>query len=172
MRYSIAALLGSCVLASSEMETIWEQSTVWGAEVIPAGLGDYALTGFYSIREAVLDDNVPAKILYITQLLSGKLIDDRSLILFYTQIEKPEEPGSYESYTCLVTYAQDATYTDPVLGGSITVNNYDGNSSFMAGEEGVKDSIAQELNEEDKSEYDTWKIDTEDFTKYFYSKGN
>ena len=64
------------------------------------------------------------------------------------------------------------TYTDPVVGGSITVNNYDGSLSFKAGEEGVQNSIPQELNEQDKSEYDTWKIDTEDFTKYFYSKSN
>jgi len=42
----------------------------------------------------------------------------------------------------------------------------------MAGEEGVMNSNAQELNEQDKSEYDTWKIDTEDFPKYFYSKSN
>ena len=66
MRYPISALFGSCVLAGYDMKTLWEQETVWGAEAIPAGPEDYALTGFYSIREAVLDDNVPAKILYIT----------------------------------------------------------------------------------------------------------
>ena len=100
------------------------------------------------------------------------MIDDRSLILFYTQIEKPDMPGSYESYSCTVMYDQNVTSTNPEKGGAISVTNYDGSMSLMVGEDGVTNRSAQDLNSEDKSEYETWKYDTEDFDKYFYSKGS
>ena len=43
--------------------------------------------------------------------------------------------------------------------------------SFADGEEGVTDRNTQELNKEDSTEpLNTWKYDTEEFSKYFYSR--
>ena len=64
----------------------------------------YALTGSYGTRETILADNAPAIILYIISLLSGFVIANQSHVLLYTQIEFPDEPGRFESYTCGIIY--------------------------------------------------------------------
>ena len=103
-------------------------------------------------------------------LLSGQIISDRSHIVFYIQIPFPDEPGRYESFTCNIEYRHDVTETNPSLGGYIVVRNYDGRMKLKKYTEGVLGREIDKLNSEDRTDQETWNFDTEEFSKYFYSK--
>ena len=45
----------------------------------------------------------------------------------YTQLEDPENPGYYESFTCQAVYKQGRAYADPE---SVIVRNYYGTGRF------------------------------------------
>ena len=63
------------------------------------------------------------------------------------------------------------TETNPEYGGFIAVKTFDGRKLFADGEDGVTDRNSQDLNKEDCTcPLSAWKFDTEEFSKYFYSK--
>ena len=57
----------------------------------------------------------------------GPAVADDHIFLMYTQLENPNEEGSYESFTCQAEYRKSNSFADPA---SIVVRNYYGTKLF------------------------------------------
>ena len=91
-----------------------------------SGPNEYWQSGAYGVVSVT--DGIGQSYLWIQSTVhDGPAVADGNIILTYTQVENPDNPGTYESFTCQTTYYRMQSYA-PIE--KVIVRNYYGPGRF------------------------------------------